>query len=94
MGLECTEDYRRECCVHSFCGGVRLVASPVWIYGGVLGQSPFSFLPVRMINSWKPQIIRYGAAAVVASVLEAFSVQNDNLTLPLYMWSMLALVDV
>ena len=38
--------------------------------------------------------MRYGAVAVLASVLEAFSVQNDNLTLPLYMWSMLAFVDV
>ena len=73
---------------------MRLVASSVWLYGGVLGRSLCSFLPVRVINSWKPQIIRYGAAAAVSSVLEAFSVQNDNLTLPLYMWSMLALVDV
>ncbi|GJE94508.1 dolichol kinase sec59 [Phanerochaete sordida] len=38
-------------------------------------------------------IVRYGAVAVLASVLEAFSVQNDNLTLPLYMWSMLAFVN-
>lgn len=40
-----------------------------------------------------PQIMRYGAVATLASVLEAFSVQNDNLILPLYMWSMLAFVN-
>lgn len=38
-------------------------------------------------------VVRYGAVVTLASVLEAFSVQNDNLTLPLYMWSMLAFVD-
>ncbi|KAH8100919.1 Fph type histidine kinase [Cristinia sonorae] len=38
-------------------------------------------------------IIRYGVVAGLSSVLEAFSLQNDNLTLPLYMWSMLAVVD-
>ncbi|KAJ3555264.1 hypothetical protein NM688_g2678 [Phlebia brevispora] len=36
-------------------------------------------------------ILRYAAVATSASILEAFSVQNDNLTLPLYMWSMLAI---
>lgn len=39
-------------------------------------------------------LIRYAVVAALSSVLEAFSVQNDNLTLPLYMWSMLAVVDV
>ncbi|KAF8896215.1 hypothetical protein BD779DRAFT_1608537 [Infundibulicybe gibba] len=37
---------------------------------------------------------RYSMVVVVSSVLEALSDQNDNLTLPLYMWSMLALADV
>ena len=32
--------------------------------------------------------------AGLAGLLEAFSVQNDNLTLPLYMWAMLVLLDV
>ena len=40
------------------------------------------------------QMARFGIAAGLAGCLEAFSVQNDNLTLPLYMWSMLAFVDV
>lgn len=30
----------------------------------------------------------------MAGGLEAFSVQNDNLTLPLYMWAMVVLLDV
>ncbi len=32
--------------------------------------------------------------AGMAGGLEAFSVQNDNLTLPLYMWAMVVLLDV
>ena len=37
---------------------------------------------------------RVGVAAGLAGCLEAFSVQNDNLTLPLYMWAMLVFGDV
>lgn len=36
---------------------------------------------------------RYGVVTVLSSVLEALSEQNDNLTLPLYMWSMLVVVE-
>ncbi|OBZ72216.1 hypothetical protein A0H81_07887 [Grifola frondosa] len=38
-------------------------------------------------------IVRYTAVAALSAGLEAFSVQNDNLTLPLYMWSMLVFAD-
>jgi len=31
---------------------------------------------------------------VVSSVLEAVSVQNDNLTLPVYLWSILTVGDM
>ncbi|KAL1747123.1 hypothetical protein HDZ31DRAFT_32587 [Schizophyllum fasciatum] len=37
---------------------------------------------------------RYAAIAAISAVLEALSDQNDNLTLPLYMWSLLVLGDV
>lgn len=37
---------------------------------------------------------RYAAVVTLVSVLEGFTDQNDNLTLPLYMWSMLVVVDV
>ncbi|KAI0710120.1 hypothetical protein C8Q76DRAFT_625541 [Earliella scabrosa] len=37
---------------------------------------------------------RFVIVAGLAGLLEAFSVQNDNLTLPLYMWAMVVLVDV
>ncbi|KAI6122178.1 histidine kinase [Pisolithus croceorrhizus] len=36
---------------------------------------------------------RYAAVVTLVSVLEGFTDQNDNLTLPLYMWSMLVVVD-
>lgn len=35
------------------------------------------------------QIARYAGVVTLASAYEGFSDQNDNLTLPLYMWSML-----
>lgn len=39
------------------------------------------------------QISRYIIAVVSCALLEAVSMQNDNLTLPLYMWSMLVLLE-
>jgi len=39
-------------------------------------------------------ITRYIVAAIASAMLEALSMQNDNLTLPLYMWSLLVLADV
>ena len=41
---------------------------------------------------WIRQTIRYLSVVVISAVLEALSDQNDNLTLPLYMWSMLVTV--
>ncbi|KAH7884669.1 Fph type histidine kinase [Phlebopus sp. FC_14] len=38
--------------------------------------------------------LRYTIVVILSSVLEAMSDQNDNLTLPLYMWSMLVVVDI
>ena len=40
------------------------------------------------------QTLRYGAVVALSAVLEALSDQNDNLTLPLFMWSVLVLSDV
>lgn len=37
--------------------------------------------------------MRYLLGVTVSALLEALSDQNDNLTLPLYMWSILVLVD-
>ncbi|GLB40520.1 putative dolichol kinase [Lyophyllum shimeji] len=38
--------------------------------------------------------LRYAAVVALSSTLEALSDQNDNLTLPLFMWSMLVVADV
>ncbi|TDL25620.1 hypothetical protein BD410DRAFT_813380 [Rickenella mellea] len=38
--------------------------------------------------------VRYSAAVSFAALLEALSVQNDNLTLPLFLWSIVALAAV
>ena len=40
------------------------------------------------------QIGRYVAATSLAAVLEAVSLQNDNLTLPLYLWSILVFFGI
>ena len=40
------------------------------------------------------QNFRYLGAAVISGLLEALSDQNDNLTLPLYTWSMLVIAEV
>ncbi|PCH42325.1 histidine kinase, partial [Wolfiporia cocos MD-104 SS10] len=37
---------------------------------------------------------RYTSVAVLSALLEAFSVQNDNVVLPLYMWSMLVFTGI
>lgn len=39
------------------------------------------------------QTVRYLTGVVVSALLEALSNQNDNLTLPLYMWSALVLAN-
>lgn len=38
--------------------------------------------------------MRYTLVVAIASLLEALSDQNDNLTLPLYLWAALVLADV
>ena len=40
------------------------------------------------------QTLRYTVVVGLSTLLEALSVQNDNLTLPLYMWSMLIVAEV
>ena len=47
-----------------------------------------------LTQSRASQIRGFVTVAVLAGLLEAFSVQNDNLTLPLYMWAMVVLLDV
>jgi len=39
-------------------------------------------------------LARYGAAVALGALLEALSMQNDNLVLPLYVWCLLVLFDV
>lgn len=43
---------------------------------------------IKLKNVW------YLFALVVSGLLEALSDQNDNLTLPLFMWSFLAIVNM
>jgi dolichol kinase len=58
---------------------------------------PFSvclilFKASRGLIHWIRQTLRYLSVVVISAVLEALSDQNDNLILPLYMWSMLVVV--
>jgi dolichol kinase len=59
----------------------------------VLGMFRVSFCETMGL-SCTGQTMRYTMAVVLSSLLEALSVQNDNLTLPLYMWSVLSAIDV
>jgi hypothetical protein len=88
------QDHRGQRRVHGVRSGMCLVVARLQLYGGLLGASG------RCSGAWSwieliylGQIVRYATVATLASVLEAFSVQNDNLTLPLYMWSMLAFAE-
>lgn len=47
-----------------------------------------------MMPIYNLQILRYAFVIFLSSLLEAFSDQNDNLTLPLFMWSMQILLNV
>lgn len=49
---------------------------------------------VLLMDRARLQVARYTVMVGLSSVLEATSVQNDNLTLPVYMWSLLAIADV
>jgi dolichol kinase len=44
--------------------------------------------------STRIQMVRYTGAVGMAAMLEALSGQNDNLTLPLYLWSVLVVAVV
>ncbi|KAL1751483.1 hypothetical protein FB107DRAFT_221964 [Schizophyllum commune] len=50
---------------------------------------------LRLLGIAEPfSTVRYTIITAISAVLEALSDQNDNLTLPLYMWSLLVLSDV
>jgi dolichol kinase len=56
----------------------------------------FLNVPPREGNSaeYGSQTVQYTVVVVLSALLEALSVQNDNLTLPLYMWSVLNAVEI
>lgn len=70
------------------CLGLKNVRIGGIILGTLL---PFFHIFVSLTSR---QTLQYTGVVALASVLEALSDQNDNLTLPLYLWSMLVLVDV
>jgi dolichol kinase len=51
-------------------------------------------LPFQPIIDQPIQLVRYTTVVGLSATLEALSDQNDNLTLPLFMWSMLAIANV
>lgn len=50
-------------------------------------------MDTRLTRIWR-QVVRYTVIVGLSSVLEGLSGQNDNLTVPVYMWSMLVIGDV
>ncbi|EJU04762.1 hypothetical protein DACRYDRAFT_47116 [Dacryopinax primogenitus] len=65
--------------------GSAALAGSVWLCALLLRLSGI----VDPFSLWK-----YGCAIGLGSLLEALSMQNDNLVLPLYVWCLLALFDV
>lgn len=50
---------------------------------------------LRLCNLVDPfSTVKYTMAIAISATLEALSVQNDNLTLPWYAWSLIVLMDV
>jgi len=81
--------YSGVCCVRIYCS--HSPPSP-WLCGILLGV--FLFRTLWLVCSHLMQNFRYLGAAVISGLLEALSDQNDNLTLPLYTWSMLVIAEV
>ncbi|KZO89897.1 hypothetical protein CALVIDRAFT_547708 [Calocera viscosa TUFC12733] len=65
--------------------GSAALAVSVWLFAVLLRVSGI----VDPFSVWK-----YGSAIILGSLLEALSMQNDNLVLPLYVWCLLVLFDV
>jgi len=79
----------------AFVVSVFVAAMLLRVVGQVEAFSVSGVLVVTrtMVDKWT-QHARYLLALVMSGLLEALSDQNDNLTLPLYMWSMLVIGNV
>jgi hypothetical protein len=85
-----TQDLRRECRFHNLSGGVCVGAARLRVSRGIFGKIVMHQL-VEAPADLFCKVVRYGMIIGLGSVLEAMSGQNDNIILPVYMWSMLAI---
>ena len=85
-----TQDFRRECRFHNLSSGVCVGAACLRVGRGVFGKVIMHQLVAAPADLFC-KVVRYGMIIGLGSVLEAMSGQNDNIILPVYMWSMLAI---
>lgn len=90
-----SENCRGKCGVCHLRRGVRSVPARFWP-GTSFQRTEPNRLPDRTAKLIlvSLQTSRYALGACLGAALEAFSMQNDNLTLPLYMWTMLVFVGI
>ena len=85
----------RSVSAHGYCGCLERSKSSRCVrveIGNTMSRLTQCGSPTVYVRT--EQIARFAVVAGLAGGLEAFSVQNDNLTLPLYMWAMVVLLDV
>ena len=85
-----TQDFGRECRFHDLSCGVCVGAARLRVGRGVFGKI-VALLVVAAPADLFCKVVGYGMIIGLGSVLEAMSGQNDNIILPVYMWSMLAI---
>ena len=88
-----TKNVRGQYCIYNFDCCVCLCSTVMWIHRRFFSESFFLLFPAKsQWYIWKTS--RYTTVVGISSVLEALSDQNDNLTLPLFMWSTLVFANV
>jgi hypothetical protein len=90
-----TQDVRGKRRIHAVCGGVCVGVAGLWVGGRILGKFVIhiNLMATALISAGNitTKVVRYGMIIGLGSVLEAVSGQNDNIILPVYVWSMLAM---
>ncbi|GAA6024759.1 hypothetical protein JCM10207_008888 [Rhodosporidiobolus poonsookiae] len=76
---------------HRWPGTPKTVEGTLALILSVVGSAWF-FRLIGIVEHFS--VPRYLLATTLAALLEAASAQNDNLVLPIYMWSVVALLDV
>jgi dolichol kinase len=86
------QDCRRNFSIYYIDFRECVVPPSLWALASLCGE--LVAIPSHIILMALCQSLRYLCVTIIGGLLEALSDQNDNLTLPLYMWSMLVAFQV